>query len=623
MSDVFKMNQPIITYGCKCGYKYKILDFVDFEKKCPDCQFHWEEEIFEVIQRAKNRESIKNKKLDPENIIFNLFGSEKEGADPNLAHEEFVSYFKSMYFPKVMRDDRNEEIWIYLDGIYVPEGKSYLREIIRETLGKLYSNKPFNMALCRIVADCFVDPNDFFNSNIEEEIPIMNGILNIFTKKLTEFNPKKIFFNKLPVWYDPEKDCPFIKKFFNEIVKKDDVPLLSEFIGFSLYKKYYLNKSFILTGNGRNGKSTYLGLVKVFFGSKNTSSLTLEDLKDTASFDIVELHNKMVNLAGDISHKKIEDTALFKSLTGTEQIKACRKFLSPMYFVNHAKFIFSCNEIPRTSDNSEGFFRRWEMIDFPYKFVPKNEYIENDENVKIDIPNIDIKLNNKDELSGLLNLALDSLDIIYKNKKFSDDKTVENISKEWKRKSNNVLVFCDDYITESFDSFIVKEELLNKYNEYCVKYNITPQTERQFFSSIRKLFDVKDDRKVVDGKRKYAFGGIKLKVLPTLPTKMGRFDPICEKPKNSLRVKTGGFDRHGRQIVEENEYKTNVNIQKATINIESYFDLAYDQVKKETNKNTIFVPDIEAKINFDENLLADLIEKGKYFEPKPGFIQRL
>ena len=626
MTETQNVGDPMVTYTCKCGFRYEVVDFIDFDKKCPECEFHWEEEIFQVIQRVKNRENIKNKKIDPEEIVFNLYGAKKDGADPNEAYEQIVSYFKSMYFPKVMRDDRNEEVWIYLDGIYMPEGKSYLIEIMRDCLGKLYSKKHFNTTLNRVVADCFVDPNDFFNSNIEDSIPVLNGILNIFNKKLSDYSPEKIFFNKIPVRYDPKKECPKIKKFFGEIVKEEDVKLLSEFIGFSLYKKYYLNKSFILTGNGRNGKSTYLDLINHFIGKKNTSSLTLEDMKDSSSFDIVELHNKMINLAGDIGKKKLDDTALFKSLTGTEQIKANRKFLSPLYFVNYAKFIFSCNEIPRTADDSEGFFRRWVIIDFPYKFVPKNEYRQEEKNWKIDTPGIISQLYDNDELSGLLNLALESFNNIYKNKRFSDDSTVENITKEWKRKSNNVLVFCDDNISESFDSFIVKEELLQKYNEYCSKYNIKPQSERQFFSSVRKLFDAKDERKMVAGKRKYIFSGIKVKEkdkLPTLPISEGHFTPICSKQGKALKGESDRQHRQHGQFLDQKSNKIDNNIQKTTIDIERYFDMAYDQVKTQVGKNTIFVQDIADKIEFDESVLAKLISDGKYFEPRPGYIQRL
>jgi len=624
--DTQNVGEPMINYTCKCGFRYEVVDFIDFDKKCPECEFHWEEEIFQVIQRVKNRENIKNKKLDADEIQFNIFGAKKDGADVNEGYEQIVSYFKSMYFPKVMRDDKNEEIWIYLDGIYVPDGKCYLKEIMRDCLGRLYSLKQYNMVICRIVADCFVDPNEFFNYNIPEEIPVNNGILNIFTRELTEFTPEKYFFNKIPVWYDKSKDCPKTKQFFSEIVKKDDVELLSEFIGFSLYKKYYLNKAFILSGDGRNGKSSYLNLIKHFIGDKNTASLTLEDMEDSSSFDIIELHNKMVDIAGDIGGNKLQNTSLFKSLTGTETVKANRKFLSPLNFKNYSKFVFSCNKLPKVNDDSEGWFRRWVMIDFPYKFVTEKEHNPNVPNEKIMIPNIEETLYHRDELSGLLNMALNSLENIIEKKEFSDNNTVHNIMKKWKMKSDPLIVFCDEHIAEDFDKHTSKHELIKQFNLYCKKNNLKRLQDRKITNGIKKLFNVTEIR-LGTGNREYVFSGISLKNLQNDTNVQKKVDftliGLKQKTPNDLKHmdEMDKLDKNTKVTPKDNN--TDIQKSKLVVNVEQYFDMAYDQIKKETSNNMVFIGDISRKIEFDDSLLQNLISEGKYFEPKAGFIQRL
>ena len=58
-----KVNDfPIIDYTCKCGYKYQIPDWKDYKIQCPECGQYWKEEIKTILQRAKNRISIKNSK---------------------------------------------------------------------------------------------------------------------------------------------------------------------------------------------------------------------------------------------------------------------------------------------------------------------------------------------------------------------------------------------------------------------------------------------------------------------------------------------------------------------------------------------------------------------------------
>ena len=62
---------------------------------------------------------------------------------------------------------------------------------------------------------------------------------------------------------------------------------------------------------------------------------------------------------------------MFKALTGEDFITAERKNKDPFSFRPYARFLFSCNEIPRNyGDKSEGFYRRLIIIRFE-KSVPK------------------------------------------------------------------------------------------------------------------------------------------------------------------------------------------------------------------------------------------------------------
>jgi putative DNA primase/helicase len=60
---------------------------------------------------------------------------------------------------------------------------------------------------------------------------------------------------------------------------------------------------------------------------------------------------------------------VFKVLTGEDCIDIDRKGREPVRcYTNYAKLIFSANELPRTSDLTHAFFRRWVIIDFPNTF---------------------------------------------------------------------------------------------------------------------------------------------------------------------------------------------------------------------------------------------------------------
>ena len=288
------------------------------------------------------------------------------------ATEQLTQLITTKFYIYTIRNDDRGEIWIYNEGIYIPQGKTFIREECRKVLGKAYTPQITNEVISKIEADTYIESKEFFTSNIKDEVAVKNGILNVIKKQLTPFNPDKIFFNKLPVKYEPDQDCPNIKKFLKSTLIEDDKPLMQEVFGFCLYKDYFMEKAIMLTGQGRNGKSKCIELIKYLLGSENCTNISLDKLS-TDQFATAELLNKMANLAGDINSQEITDSSWFKGLTGRDLVGANRKFLPMVYFCNYAKMIFSANQLPLSNDNSFAFWERWVLINFPYTFISKQK----------------------------------------------------------------------------------------------------------------------------------------------------------------------------------------------------------------------------------------------------------
>ena len=58
-----------------------------------------------------------------------------------------------------------------------------------------------------------------------------------------------------------------------------------------------------------------------------------------------------------------------KNSAGGDPIPAERKFQPPFKFVNYAKLLFSANEMPHTPDETDAFFARPIIINFPNQFL--------------------------------------------------------------------------------------------------------------------------------------------------------------------------------------------------------------------------------------------------------------
>jgi putative DNA primase/helicase len=457
---------------------YKNCDFkeaLQYLSNISGLEEEFEKSKRKFIDNLKETEKYKKKEIRSEFLEL-VSGKEKQWA---TATEILVNYIKEKNKFYTTKDDFKSETWVYKEGVYIPQGKSEVKEILRDLLGEYYSQYIYGLVICKIEADTFVDSQKFFSNNYKDELPVKNGILNIFTRELKPFTQEKIFFNKLPVIYNPNTNCLKIDKFLEDIFPvEEDKNVFYEIGGFCLYNEYNFEKAFMFVGNGRNGKDKSLELIKRTLGIENCSSIPLTTLEPD-SFVISELFGKKANLAGEISGQDLKDTSMFKALTGRSLISARRKFLNNINFVNYAKFIFACNDLPMVYDTSRGFWDRWVLLEFPFCFVNKEEYdkAEDKSKLKIRDENIIEKITTEEELSGLLNKFLDGLTRLMLNRNFSLTKGTDEIKTLWIRKSNSFIAFCMDMLEEDYDGKISKKDLRKRYSHYCKEYKINSKSD--------------------------------------------------------------------------------------------------------------------------------------------------
>ncbi len=433
----------------------------------------------------------------------------------NEATELLVQSFLSSNHIYTTRDDEKSEVWIYKEGIYVPQAKTHIREYCREILTSTFTTQLCNDVISKIEADTFIDQEEFFKEEDLNLIAIKEGILKIKEKTQIEFSPKYRFFNKIPISFDTTKECKEIKKFFESLFKdKKESLVIQEIFGFLLHRDYFLEKAFMFNGNGRNGKSKTLMLMKKFIGIDNCTEIPLDEFEKD-NFALGELHKKSANLCGDISKTALNDTGKLKKLTGRDLISAARKFKTRIKFENYAKMIFAANEIPVTYDLTEAFFNRWIILDFPYRFLTNKEIKELKEkekiNTKLQDPYIIEKIATEEEMSGLLNWALEGLERIRKNKTFSFSPSTEETKLLWQRRSNSFNGFCLDLLKENYEGRITKAELRRVYCIYCKQKNVRQSSDKAIKNILAQTFGISEERWRCDGTQITYWNGIMFK----------------------------------------------------------------------------------------------------------------
>ena len=266
-------------------------------------------------------------------------------------------------------------------------------------------------------------------------ISLNNGVLNLETKQLLEFSSDYKIKNKVPINYNPTAYSEIMDKTLNKISCDDKQlrMLIEEMIGYILFRRNELGKCFILTGSGANGKSTLLDVIKRLIGKENISSVALNELNDR--FRTFQLEGKLANIGDDISNGYIDDNSTFKKLVTGETVNVERKGKDPFDFENYSKLIFSCNEIPRINDLSDGLKRRIIFIPFNAKFSKSDPDYD---------PFIVDKLLSSESLEYLLKISLAGLERILYNRSFTTPKSVEDTWDDYERKNNPVIGYLDE-----------------------------------------------------------------------------------------------------------------------------------------------------------------------------------
>jgi len=425
-----------------------------------------------------------------------------------------ILYHNRIY---TVRSDDKPEMYIYSEGIYIPEGKTKIEESLREVLGEQYNSTIIKSVIDKIRADTYIDAKEFFKDGDVFKIPVMNGILDLKEITLSPFDPKKIYFSKLPVHFIPEMMGENIDDFLKDVLAtEDDIKVFYEFAGFGLIKDYTFEKAFMFVGNGRNGKTKTIELLKRLVGLENCSNVPLSSIKHDSPF-VSSMFGKLFNLAGDLSSTDMKETGMFKQLTGRDPISANRKYKNVLSFTNYAKFVFACNQLPRVYDPSDGFWERWMLLEFPYYFADKNVYDatpeEKRKNWKVKNPNIIDEITKETEMSGFLNCAIAGLHRLLNNKRFSYSKGTSDVKMKWIRMSDSFQSFCMDYIEEDFEGVISKKVIRSMYNKYCKSHKVKGTGDKSIKATLQDLYGTMEEYKIIsdNGNQESCWTGIKFK----------------------------------------------------------------------------------------------------------------
>lgn len=389
----------------------------------------------------------------------------------------------------LMVDTTEGKLWVYAGGVWSMDQdsrKSEVRRRIVTLLGERYRPAHARTALEVLGAHL---PR-FTVGPVSICINVANGLLmwdGDPDPYLIEHHPESASTVQLPIAWDPAAGCPEFDRFLVAALPADDIERAWEVLGYLMMSGNPMQRMFLLSGSGGNGKGVFLNVARALLGEDNFTAVNLHDLSDN-TFASADLYGKLGNICGEIDSTYIEKTARVKELCGDDVMRAERKGQDGFTFKWWGKAIFSANSIPGTSDSSVGWSRRWEVIQFPY--APTKP---------------DPKLSDRitaSELPGIAVKAVYALRQLMSTGQFSAGESRDTAHREFADKANKVRRWLDDS-----DSAVEREEtgqIFNKgttllkafrdweehdsgskthtgvqrFNELCRQAGLTPVTKR-------------------------------------------------------------------------------------------------------------------------------------------------
>jgi phage/plasmid-associated DNA primase len=178
------------------------------------------------------------------------------------------------------------------------------------------------------------------------------------------------------------------------------------------------------------------------------------------------MYKKLVCEMGETNFGVLEKSSILKKLVGSDLIGYEMKGKTPFSSYNYAKMIIASNSLPSSNDTTDGFYRRWFIIDFPNEFPEGKDIVEC-------IP--------EEEYNNLALKVTKILPLLLDRGSFTNQGSIPERRKRYQMASNPLPIFIDKYCERgSIDSFVSYGELYTRYLKFLIEHKRRRIKKKEF-----------------------------------------------------------------------------------------------------------------------------------------------
>lgn len=537
-----------------------------------------------------------------------------------------------------IRHDKNPATYYYdnIEGIYKQQGETKIKLVLDKILGEAYRSSITKEVIERVKIKTFVESEVITKIDDPYRIVCGNGVINLQTIELEPYSPTPRQFQKIPVEFHYNAECPNFIKFIEEVLPdKDKRNAVQEYIGYALLRNNRYEKYMLLYGSGANGKTILLNVIKECFGRENISSVKPQLLSNNKDpYATADLEKSLINIAGEISDETIRDSSSIKETASPETIRVRNPYETAKNVMPHAKHIWSANKLPKIKDQSDGMWRRILPIEFSSKYVDEHELetirdtlpAHLQKNVHVKDVNLLDKLTTKEELEGVLAWAVKGYKRLSENGGFSYGGTPHELRLDYNKKADSVSAFFEEVVSEAIvdHSFIPKKELYESYCKYCGYLGVTPSSETAFSIHCKKVENLREDRMEASGisgnkSRPRCWLTINSALVKESLSRVVQGFPIVESTPSESYSKFGKNLNPGEQRL--NGLMSIQTLDSPTLSKGGQNELLRSVFCGEYINKPVPIEYIITNTGLSERFIARMLEVGEIFEVTPGFFR--
>ena len=306
------------------------------------------------------------------------------------------------------------------------------------------------------------------------------GVIDLNDFSVRKATPKDYFTKSVNANFDKSAKCPVWDKFLETIFSgdKDLIRYVQKAVGYSLTGSTAEQCAFFLYGTGRNGKSTFIDILRELFGdyARNIQPETIMIKNNNGiNSDIARLKGaRLVTTVEPNEGLKLNE-GLLKQLTGGDIITARKLYAEEFEFKAEFKLWMATNHKPIIRGTDLGIWRRVHMIPFTV-VIPENE--------------VDKQLTEKlmQELDGIFTWALRGLSM-YNRDGLKMPSAVQQAVEEYKKEMDVVSRFLDECTEKAFAKSVKASDLYQVYTNWCSQYGEYQMSNTKFGKEIMQKYE--------------------------------------------------------------------------------------------------------------------------------------